>query len=94
MAHKVVYNSCFGGFHLSNRAIAWLKDKGVATIEGIERHHPLLVECVETLGLGASGDCSKLQVASINGNLYRIDEYDGCESVIEPQDETWVTIEQ
>ena len=58
----------------------------------IDRHDPLLVECVETLGSEASGSGADLQVEVITGNVYKIDEYDGFESVIEPDDIVWQCI--
>ena len=60
--------------------------------DDIERHDPLLVECVETLGDEASGSAADLQVEVITGNVYKIDEYDGFESVIEPDDIGWQRI--
>lgn len=62
--------------------------------DGIERHHPDLVKCVETIGKeNAGGKSSKLSIAKIKGDKYRIDEYDGWESVREPEDYDWVDIE-
>ena len=105
--NKVVYNACYGGFSLSKEAAKWLIEHGSDKInedinsitfnmfnyEG-ERHDKLLIECVENLGSElASGNCANLQIAIINGNKYRIDEYDGSETVIEPNDEKWITID-
>ena len=105
--NKVVYNACYGGFSLSRKAANWLIEHGSDKItkdyfstrfnmfnyEG-ERHDKLLIECVETLGSElASGNCSNLRIASLNGNKYKIDEYDGNEIVIEPDDEEWITID-
>jgi len=53
------------------------------------RHHPLLVECVKTLGERANGACAKLQIETVAG-LYRIDKYDGRERVEEPQGVDWI----
>jgi len=53
------------------------------------RHDPLLVRMVETLGEKANGDHAKLYVREIEQPLYRIDEYDGSESVEEPADVHW-----
>ena len=63
-------------------------------LSGIDRHDPDLVRCVETLGrLESSGRFAHLEIAELNGNLYRISEYDGTENVIEPEDEDYITIE-
>ena len=46
------------------------------------RCHPLLVECVETLGEKASGRYSELKVVEVYPKLpYEIDEYDGYERI-------------
>jgi hypothetical protein len=96
---KVVYNSCFGGFGLSDAAIeSYLKKKNkdytkergeVYSVDGeyfwddeIERHDPDLVAVVEEMGEAANDSFSKLSIAQVSG-LYRIEEYDGMESVIE-----------
>ena len=48
----------------------------------IERTDPILVQVVEEMGKNASGPYSKLVIEDIpTGTLYRIDEYDGYESV-------------
>lgn len=61
---------------------------------GIDRHDPDLVRCVETLGSHASGsEHAHLEIAEIKGNCYRIDKYDGAETVYEPKDEGYITIE-
>lgn len=60
-------------------------------ISGIDRHDPVLVEVVERLGDKASGGCAKLRIEHV-GNMYRIDEYDGYESVQQPKDIDWVII--
>jgi hypothetical protein len=56
----------------------------------ISRHDPILVQVVEELGGKANGDCAKLAIAEISGP-YRIDEYDGFESVETPDSYNWIT---
>ena len=56
------------------------------------RHHKDLVAVVEALGKEANGSCAKLSIATIEGNLYKIDEYDGFEEVITPEDSDWIVI--
>lgn len=92
---KVVYNNCFGGFGLSEEAINWLKNKGLILEDdyayiSIPRHHPLLVECVETLGHVANDQFSDLQIKEVE-NFYRIEEYDGAETVLEPKDIQYIS---
>ena len=150
MGVKVVYNSDFGGFSLSGKAIryfmelkgktifayrkegnthqkienptdedfdAWdvtLFDKdfgksfndykqehndhyvsGYISTEGdCPRHDPELVKTVEDLGSEANGSHAHLKIKELKGNRYVIDEYDGRERVVEPDDINWVTVEE
>lgn len=101
--YKVVVNGCFGGFGVSEQGAEWLLANGASPDkvrvhrEGrfnyvsvdLERHDPLLVRMVETLGSAANGDCAKLFVHTMEQPLYRIDEYDGSESVEEPGQAVW-----
>lgn len=49
----------------------------------MERDDPALVQTVEELGDKANGRCAKLKIEEVAaGTLYRIDEYDGAESVM------------
>jgi hypothetical protein len=56
----------------------------------VDRHDPILVQVVEELGEEADGDCAKLAIAEVSGP-YRIDEYDGSESVKQPDGYDWIT---
>lgn len=48
----------------------------------IERNDPALAQVVEELGDRANGVCAKLRIEDVPAStLYRIDEYDGFESV-------------
>lgn len=151
MGVKVVYNSDFGGFSLSGKAIryfmelkgkaifAYREGKGntyqkienptdedldawdVATFDkdfgksfnnyGSEhddhyvsgyistegdypRHDPELVKTVEDLGRKANGSHAHLRIKELRGNRYIIDEYDGYERVVEPDDIKWITVEE
>lgn len=62
---------------------SWFDDK---------RHHKDLVAVIEALGDEASGSCAELEIMEISGNQYRIDEYDGSEEVITPEDSNWIVI--
>lgn len=65
--YKVVYNAAIsGGLYLSEKALSWLKEKGMKSeaeelgqagpfAEIISRHNPILVECIKTLGEEANG---------------------------------------
>ena len=56
----------------------------------VDRHDPILVQVVEELGDKAGGMCAKLAIAEVSGP-YRIDEYDGFESVETPDSYDWIT---
>jgi hypothetical protein len=55
----------------------------------ISRHDPILVQVVEELGEKADGAGAKLAIKEVSGP-YRIDEYDGNESVAEPNSYDWI----
>lgn len=125
---KIVINSCFGGFGLSEAGYyAYAKHKGIQLyvwkdprfsfsdgtyfdkmIEGneptkddydnhyvyannIPRDDPALVAAVEELGSEVASDTyAKLMIVDIpKGTLYRIDEYDGLESIEYAEDVDW-----
>lgn len=77
---KLVINTCYGGFELSDKAIDMLGEN----VYQLERDDPKLVEIVEMLGKEAyNTDVSKLSVVEIPDNAtdYEVDEYDGYESI-------------
>lgn len=56
----------------------------------IPRTDPCLVQVVEELGDAANGDCAHLRIEEVpKGARYRIDEYDGRESVRTASDYEW-----
>ncbi len=56
----------------------------------ISRDDPTLAQVVEELGDAASGKFAKLKIADVpSGAKYRIDEYNGFESVMTPDDYDW-----
>lgn len=62
-------------------------------IGDIPRHDPILVDIVEELKEEANGECAKLVVAEIATPMYRIEDYDGMESIHTPEDNDWIVIE-
>lgn len=64
--------------------------------EKIPRHHPLLVECVETLGGKADEIGSELHVFEIPSRRYRVFNFgeEGMEEVQTPKDIRWIEIEE
>lgn len=97
--YKVVINVCYGGFSLSKEASEILIDQGVDINpcygylpDDLPRHDKRLVEVVEKLGEKANARFSKLKVIEIESPMYRIDGYDGMESVEVPSSIDWVVI--
>ena len=93
---KIVYNACYGGFSLSEKAIKrYWELKGEPYPEdwwdrSIDRADPILVQVVEELGESANGDYAELKIrALVKGTLYRIDEYDGLEQVMTQNEYDW-----
>ena len=70
-----------------------VKDHIACNIKYLPRHHRLLVEAVEKFGSEAGGMFAALEVITLSGDTYRIEEYDGWETVVEPDDIKWVKIE-
>jgi hypothetical protein len=101
---KVVHNCCYGGFSLSQKARDRLAELGLELDkdlcyrgncylpDSIERHDPRLVQVVEELDGEASGSNANLRVTTLGGNRYRINEYDGRETVVEPEDLDWIVV--
>jgi hypothetical protein len=56
----------------------------------VSRHDPALIQVVEELGKKANGNHANLQIEEVDG-LYRIEEYDGNESVMTAGDYNWIT---
>jgi len=88
---KVVYNRCYGGYSLSDEAVDWLLKQNC--VEDPPRHDPMLVECVETLGGVANGRLASLAVRELKGRSYRLEDDDGFETVVEPEDLGWIEVE-
>lgn len=95
---KVVYNADYGGFGLSDAAVArYIELKGFVLNREeylekylIPRHDPCLVQVVEELGTNVDTAYSKLRIREVpDGSRYRIHEYDGFESVILESEEEW-----
>jgi len=95
---KIVYNGCYGGFGLSDKAVArYWELKGLPVHDAFtrfdiedDRADPILVQVVEELGEDAGDVFSYLQIREIpEGTLYRIDEYDGKETVMTQDEYTW-----
>ena|SRR3990167_6865660 len=92
---KIVYNDCFGGFGLSNKAKLLGQTisgnpKWAEYVYDMKRNDPILVRVVEELGAGAGDTFASLGIRDVPaGTKYRIDEYDGSEAVMTVDDYEW-----
>ena len=91
---KVVINSCFGGFGLSDAALDEYKNReGITDPDfyyyDIPRDCPVLVAMVEEQGTAINGTFSDLKIVEIpDGINWYIEEYDGREHIAE-RHRTW-----
>ena len=105
MTIKVVYNATYGGFSISRACavrMAELGNKEAAEmlaeptyygyLEETPRHDLALVQAVEELGESANGSVASLCVRELSGRRYIIREYDGSETVVEPEDINWIEV--
>ena len=55
-----------------------------------------LIDAIETLGsVACSGDCANIALEDCSSGLYQIEDYDGYETLITPDDEReWIKIEE
>ena len=103
---KIVVNVCYGGFGLSPEASELLNkkknlkkgDKHFTNPEhgylnNITRHDKHLIEVVEELEEKANGRHADLIIVEAEGYQYRIEEYDGNESLETPETEYWNIID-
>lgn len=88
MMQNIVINTCWGGFNLSEQAIALYASFTNQTpddviVWDIKRDDPALVDVVDQLG-GNMGPGTKLKVVEIPNDVqWEISEYDGWEHVAE-----------
>lgn len=85
---KLVLNKRFGGFSLSEEACKKLFALGVKEFEDdyweeIDRNNEHLIAIVEHDAESANGGCAELEIVEIPDSAtdWRIDEYDGWETV-------------
>lgn len=84
---RIVINRCFGGFGLSEEALAMYNEssgKNVTWARDIDRDDPHLVAVVDILGDRVNTRFSELKVVDIpDGTKWYVGEYDGIEWVAE-----------
>ena len=89
---KIVINTCYGGFGLSEEAMDmytnlggdWEELFGSVRINPSIRADPKLIEVVEKLGSGAYGRHARLKVIEIPDDVqWYITDYDGVETIRE-----------
>ena len=81
-------------FNKEDASDSWsIKDHIAFEIGNLPRHHKLLVEAIEKFGKDAGSFYCNPIVVEVKGDRYIIKEYDGWESVVEPEDISWIKIE-
>jgi hypothetical protein len=91
---RVVINDCYGGFGLSDRAIAEYKKLAGITDENfcerdVARDDPYLIKVVKEMGMAANGRHANLKIIEIPGDVeWLVQEYDGAEWIAEKH-RTW-----
>jgi hypothetical protein len=99
MRTKVVYNGDYGGYSIPEEVrikyneIAGTNYENFWNMEEIPRHDKLLVQLVEEFLQSDKKDQTDLAILEIDSNRYLINEYDGWESVVEPNDIDWIEVE-
>jgi hypothetical protein len=94
MSFKIIINTCFGGFSLSDEAITMYRErKGIAAdarptyADELARDDADLIAVVEALGEKANDQYSELKVVEVPMWLldkgWTIEEYDGREHIAE-----------
>lgn len=78
---KIVINSCYGGFGVSEEGNKLLKEWGVL-LNDVDRDSPHLVKLVEVLGDKVNDEFSRLKIIEIpDDTQWEVGEYDGAEYV-------------
>lgn len=88
---KIIINSCYGGFGLSDKAMKEIAklDSQLGSLYNRDnklRTNPIVISVVEKLGKEANGMCAELEIIEIpfeNEDGWYIDEYDGIETIRE-----------
>lgn len=95
MTQRIVINDCYGGFSLSDDAVALYRAYANLTEKhfysrDVRRDDPILLKVIDQLGAKyCSGSCANLKVVEIpDGVEWEIKEYDGDEHVAEVH-RTW-----
>lgn len=86
---KVIINTCYGGFSLSEAALEALGIPDYDRTDKSFRCNSKLISVVEKLGAAANGQFTELRIVEIpDGIDWYIDDYDGMESIHE-QHRSW-----
>lgn len=79
---RVVINTCYGGFSLSDKAEQEYQNRtGHEDSYLVDREDPVLINIIEEMGTEAAGTFAKLKILEIPDVEYSIHEYDGLESI-------------
>ena len=85
MSTKVAINADWGGFMVTPEMRTWLLVKGCDNFYELERHDPILIECIE-----ACKDVGDIVIVEIDEDKYFIIDYDGVETLYTPETCPWI----
>lgn len=98
MSHKVVYNADWGGYHIPKQVLKRYNELAGTNYndyyeftDELPRHDPYLVQAFEEL-IAEDPLITDCAIWELKGNKYIIREYDGLETVYEPDEIEWITI--
>ncbi len=80
---ELVRNAWYGKFCLSLEAKQWMSSRGFFDPENLPRHHPILIECVKTLGQNSFGPNSNLVISKVRDKYY-LESDRGFERIVTP----------
>lgn len=91
MITKVAINANWGAFRFTPEMLIWLAARGIDIEERqqyeLDRHDPLLVECVESCS-----NVGDIIIVEIDEDRYFIEEYDGMETIYTPGSCPWILV--
>lgn len=92
--NKVIVNKDYGTFCLPKMAVELLNTMGIECDEYTSelRDNPIAVSIIEAMLICGYKEVSHLKIVEIPGRIYRIESYDGKETLITPNDD-WVIID-
>lgn len=95
---EIALNVEYGGFSVSEEALAWMKDRGL----DFESHnyklriHPVLIAAVKKFGdkFPEPEFPTRIMIEEFGGDEFYIEEYDGVENVVTPYSRKFFSVKE